>query len=790
MTELNAPRNQAEIKRSNSIGGLSHDKMYDHLEKTAEERKKANKEYLEQILDSANNAKLAKKVKDQIEAEYLGDDWTEVRQAVFHQQYPKAKKDRYFGSGENAKIKEAKKIFRNADLNTVREKPALDRFFADKRFTDGPVGENAKDEMFNQELNDYVYFLTTASFDSNSLTDDYLSDHITEVYEFSWKLSKYQELKQQYPVFFENIPETKKILMERMYASSGALSSLLENHLRLHGIVITEDENEDGSFTTRTDYRIESANKTERHEKRRQLKEAYDRQYNDFMQKAFVNKEYELARQFAKNRFVNESKDLYDLLNKQIPEGSETRKHFGEQIGFVMKEIEKTLSLRDQLVSEQNLNVDKMDHDNGEEAGFIRTAIRRTNDKLILCTEHIDNYKQYLYFLNGSISVLPKNVINFLIRGKHDDLLEPVRVKTQLECAEEALDLRDELDKVRAEGEKDKKPLSREKFLEKWEIYLKGKKKAAEYNRLTEQWNEKCEEIKKRADRYAEYAHLQPAQTRFDMNFMDPKSAFLKEDDYFWIYLAGKYQPTDATDEETRKKIIEKGIKPWLDTILDMDPENYEEIRLSKDDDFDSKDYWEKRAKIFLGYDMKALLGVLKNYGQDLSDDEFLKLRSFGKTMQGFAPEVLYLDARIKLPMARVFGSDDRLMEKADKVQDLLFKTGSLKDNEKVSKLRDKYSAHKTGIRFDGDELTQGQKANNLNPSDFVEAMLRPMADINRHALSRNANLKAEYDRNLQEAKNDRYYTMSFMTALLPRKRQGFPRPGMNLWRRSRSKPG
>ncbi len=261
-----------------------------------------------------------------MEIEYLGDDWTEVRQVVFHQQYPKAKRDRFFGSSENTKIKEAKKIFRNADLNTIREKPALDQFFADKKFTDGPVGENAKDEIFNKELNEYVNFILTASFDSNSLTDVYLSDHIAEVYEFSWKLSKYQELKQNYPVFFANIPETKKIMIERMYASSDDLSSLLENHLRLHGIVIQENEELDGSFSTRTEYRIESSNKTERHEKRRQLKADYDRQYNDFMQKAFANKEYELARQFAKNKFVNESKDLYDELNKQFPEDSKTRK--------------------------------------------------------------------------------------------------------------------------------------------------------------------------------------------------------------------------------------------------------------------------------------------------------------------------------------------------------------------------------------------------------------------------------------------------------------------------------
>ena len=78
-------------------------------------------------------------------------------------------------------------------------------------YTSGVVKDSAKDEIFDKELDEYVTYLVNYSIDSRQLTEDYLSKHICEVYEFSWKLSKYNELKAQYPKFFNNIPETKKI---------------------------------------------------------------------------------------------------------------------------------------------------------------------------------------------------------------------------------------------------------------------------------------------------------------------------------------------------------------------------------------------------------------------------------------------------------------------------------------------------------------------------------------------------------------------------------------------------
>ncbi len=170
-----------------------------------------------------------------------------------------------------------------------------------------------------------------------------------------------------------------------------------------------------------------------------------------------------------------------------------------------------------------------MDNDDGAEAGFIRTAIKQTNDKLMLCAEHIDNYKQYLFFLNGNIDVLSKDVVDFLNRGKYDDLLEPVRVKMQLQCAQEALNLCDELDHVHVEGEKDETLISQDKFHEKWRVYQEGKEKAAKYKELQEQWDEKREIIKKRADEYAAKKNLMAISTRYFNNFMDPQSSFLKD---------------------------------------------------------------------------------------------------------------------------------------------------------------------------------------------------------------------------------------------------------------------
>ena len=163
--------------------------------------------------------------------------------------------------------------------------------------------------------------------------------------------------------------------------------------------------------------------------------------YNDFLQKNVAEKDYVLARQFVDNKFINESADLIRILEDTFGKNTEVSEIFGSQVNTAIDEIEKTLAVRDELVEELKKNLEAQ-KGGGERIGELRKTMRHTNDKLILCSAHIDNYKKYLYFLNGNTDSLPKSTVDFLAREKHEELLEPVKFKAKLDFAEEALALK------------------------------------------------------------------------------------------------------------------------------------------------------------------------------------------------------------------------------------------------------------------------------------------------------------------------------------------------------------
>lgn len=720
----------------------------------------ANERYLDRILQNSIKKNLAFQViKDRkLEKDGFVNVKTEKAQ-TFSQQYPAAIKDKFFGSSENDQIKKAKRVFRNADLNTVREYPALRKFIKSQAYTSGPAGAEAKDEVFDKNLVQYVNYLFHNSFDSRSLTEEYLSRHINEVYEYSWKLSQYNDLKAQYPSFFAGLPETKKITLERMASAAEGLKDLLDSHLYLHGIKVQADD----KGVTHVYMRKEPENKAERHQKRQELKAAYDQKYQDFMQKTFTEKEYALAKQFADNEFINESQDLIAALNKTFGEGTEVKELFGPMIEAAMAEIERTLAVRNELVEEQRRNLASQDGQ-GRLRDDIRHKLKHTNDKLMLCSEHIDVYKQYLYFLNGNIQELPKSTVEFLVREKHEDLLEPVKFKAEMQCIQEAMALNEYLDeedssresKAKAEKKAAFKPtkLSKEQFYEKRRLLLESMEKRDEKKRLDEDWTRKKNIISERASEYAKEHHLKPQKAnRYALGFMDPKGEFLKEDEFFWIFLAGMYQPTDQTPDNIRKEIIEKGIRPWIKFALETDPQDYEKLKIKSDEEFDAEGYAERRAKILLGHDMLSFLGVIRAYGQELNDDEYTGLVTYGKVMEGFASNLDYLQEKTNIPVLRVIGKTDGFLPNAFKVFDLLSDSGSMLDHPEVVKLLQRYDTESNGLLLDGETIMNGQTCTDNAVPDYLSTILKPAASLIEFGHADNVDLAAEYQKKLRNVK-------------------------------------
>jgi hypothetical protein len=171
--------------------------------------------------------------------------------------------------------------------------------------------------------------------------------------------------------------------------------------------------------------------------------------------------------------------------------------------------------------------------------------------------------------------------VEFLEREKHDELLEPVRFKAKLDCMEEALALKNYLaendvkdakknknDSTAAAGAtKEKRPafkapekISKEKFYAKRREYYKAVKESEEYKKLIDDWKKVQEDTLKRAAQYAKDNNLVKSNTRFANNFYDPKSEYLKGDDFFWITVAGNYKPTDKTPKKAVEEIRDTGL--------------------------------------------------------------------------------------------------------------------------------------------------------------------------------------------------------------------------------------
>ena len=425
-TDLNAPQIM-RVKNSTDIinQSLSEEDDKDMAKTSINLQRAANEEYLERILAHSANKNLAMRARQ--EKDLKADNWKKApKKFKFMQQLPTAVKGWFFGffSKENKAVKTARRTFDNADLNTIREQPALEAFLNGKEFARGVVPEEASDK----DLKAYVDYIIKNAIDSRYLTDDYLSNHITQVYEYTWKLSEYNRLKSQHPDFFASLPETKKIALEQIAATSSDLSELLQAHFSLHGIDLrTGADDKFHAFIKKKTY----GSKAERAQARQTLQNKYNKKLTGYLKKAFVNKEYVLAEQFTENEFINESQDLLKSLNSMFAEGTEAAQLYGTEAQTAIEEIRKTLALRDQLVEDQKNNLAAGDAGGADNDAAAR-AIKNTNAKLLLCSEHIDNYKEYLSYLSGKTDKLDKKTTAFLAAEEHQDLLEPVRFRERL----------------------------------------------------------------------------------------------------------------------------------------------------------------------------------------------------------------------------------------------------------------------------------------------------------------------------------------------------------------------
>lgn len=758
--------------------GISEEIQTDQSASGESLQKSANKVYFERILENSNKKNLALKVRqDKLDK----DNWKKVKQTKknpFRQQLPTARKSGFwfFGYAEDWKVRKARRTFGNADICTVREQPALQDFLRSDAFRAGVVPASAQDEAFNPELKAFVDYLMNYPFSMGCLTDAYLADHIGEVYQYAWKLSGYESMKKKYPKFFASLPETQRISLDTMASTSRDLSKLIEDHLFMHGLEITDGEG--GKTVT---LRREPANRNERREERRILKEQYDDNLKKYLNKAFDKKDLRLAEQLVRNQFENEDNGLLRNLEEQFGEEKEVAGLFGPESRIAIGEIRKTLSVRKELTEELERTLEKA-KDKQSPAGELEHNMRLLNDKIRLCSYHIDNYRQYLSFLNGDMDTVPKTLVEFLVKEDHKELLEPVKFRAEVECLNEALALSEYLEKKgeRGKGGKDgknapKEPLpeyrvpaklTRKEFFEKRRLLLESRDMAAEYAKMKKTWKDMVEPndtmtkeekeatIAARAKKYAEENHLKEQTiNRYFAIFTDPKGEFLKGDSSFWIYVACKYQPTDKTPKKVSHEIFDKGIRPWMNFILETKPEDYNTFRIRENEDHTSKDYQERFAKILLGHDMASVLEVIRAYKHELSDEDFIRMKSYGRIMQGFAPEIRYLSDKAVIPVVRVISMDPKVIANSQQIYRIL--SDSWSSDPEAVRIRDKYSKETTGLNFKGEVKTAGKPTDAEDLSGYLEDLVSGVMVIKEYAYQEDVDLKKEYDGHMKAVRNE-----------------------------------
>ncbi|MCR5404878.1 MAG: hypothetical protein K6E91_13825 [Butyrivibrio sp.] len=728
------------VTNANATGSVEH-------AGTNEEMQFSAKDYFERILDSAKDKNLALKLRS--EKEDGKDNWTSdelVRKVKFTQKLPTEVRDRWFGlSSETARIKDARRTFRKADLCTVREKDALDKLFRNDDYDRTPrIAHNMSETIDDDrvKLQSYVDYILNFKLTVDHLTDDYLSKHINEIFEYSWNLEQYNALKSIYPGFFHSLSEVKKIELEQRLSNADALMNLVKEHLKVHGIEIKKGD-------------IEKNEKDKAVLRNEQLtdKEAadYKKHVREFTLYAFDGIDIRLALRFSKIDAGKEIEEQITFLKEQFGKGSKAGQLFGNYAQKAINEIEKTLKVKAGLIGEQKENIKKLNTKEKKFGSKTDREIRRNNEKILLCAQHIDNYKEYLDFLNGDIDNVSSETIDFLIRDKNESLLEPVKFQIRLQCIEDGLAI------CKSKGGKAVKAerIVKDKFFNKYNAFLKDQKKAKEFNDAMKKWNERLEKAKERAGKYAEEKKMKEVHTRFALNLVDPFSEWIGEEELFYACVAGFYKPTGETPEEAVKEICDKGIMPMFNKVLKSDHGIFKECEIGNNVDFNKEGYWKKRAMIKFGFDMDGCLRILKNYELDISDENYKKLKSYGFVMQSIHSAQRLAEEKMAFPHFNQLASNKEVIANLTELKNLTNDT--VRKSKKERTFFDNYSEKKLGFSLKEEEPGIASRHIGRSVIDYTDTMLNHIIVLRSENLGANPDYEKEYSNAEKELVKDKY---------------------------------
>ena len=325
---------------------------------------------------------------------------------------PVAKKDGKWASAEEKELEKRKKEFSGSDLCTVRELKDLQGYFQQRKYSGFKPDVDKSDDEKRREFTGFIDSILSVNTTLSVFNDDYLSNHIAELFDCARKLKDIPRLQKQFPAYYASLASEKKAALEERLEYSEAFLQALHAHVRLHGITFDEG----GQPIMRKDVAKPGQKKDKGHIDKVHAKDQAN--YNSALEELKKMMRGEGVIRTA-TEFTTDTKYSSDKTLKEIEDKSganpEMYSTFREEYRAAYGEIKRAASIRDDLRAKQKTLLARYNSlPEGQEKEGLKLSIRVNNEKMNMANSHIGYYREFVDFLNGDAATISERTEQFL----------------------------------------------------------------------------------------------------------------------------------------------------------------------------------------------------------------------------------------------------------------------------------------------------------------------------------------------------------------------------------------
>ena len=710
-TEKNLKMSE-EMLTVNTPGFEEEEKKQQVLKNPVLEKKTSKQEkgesYYDRILKNSRDKNTALKVLSMDQAEKGGWDVRSTkRKPSFRQKLAAARDSLKDRREENRAKSVAKETFADADLCTVREKASMEKYFS--TWVNGDPGIQGEDVPGDPSLSEYVNEVLNMELSNEVFTDDYLSDHMPQMWEYARKIRHLDYVKSKYPNFYGSLDDETKALLESRALMKTQLGEILTQHMNIHGIRLDRDTNGFHVRLRRVDEEKKDA---------RTLKAEYQRNLEKFLSDRVYEDEVGLARGYLKLESFKSDKARAEL-EKHLASHTRAKEICGEEIKSAADEMENAWRVRDGLLVEQEVLLKNFDEARSEiQKAEFRTMIVRNNHRIRLASRHADNYKNFIDFVTGEVQTIKKGTAKFLEAENQQDMLDIVHFKAMGDFLEEAMvgddimNARKEIEKLRKDVverpsddpdgfdvielkqesadkihqiEEDIKKMTYvrmplDMFYSKLADFKKLKAKSRRYHELWDGSLDRLRGAKQAAAQRAERAGLKQIggndryinifrEIPFGEEKRSPQTGLT---DYELLAVFSGYKESWDVNPEIREEVRGRG-KALLNEIMSITPEKMLEYRCPDDPDIEKPEFWHKRSMVYALHDYMVTLDSFKQWNIPLTEEQYAHIRGLSTMAQGMVRGYAAFEDKMNDPVS-IAVNDKRLTgKKLDSMSDNIF---------------------------------------------------------------------------------------------------------------------